>query len=332
MSFNQPKISIIIPSLNQGAFIEQTILSLINQTYKNVEILLIDGGSSDNTLDIIKKYKQYFSFWLSERDSGQSEAINKGLKMASGEIITWLNSDDYYKPNTLEIIANIFITEPNLDLVHGKSRLFGENVKSQIVGLNKDLLKEEYLAYMRFPQPSSFIKTRYFNAQNPLNTELHYAMDFELITRAILQGAKIKRIDDLLSHYRLHSASKSNGHFEFLNEWTTVTYKVLNSIEHGKKFADQLDAMGLVLNKSAGVFDCSVHFNQTETETIFLEHLHLIYDYHYREFQTKTCWLISSYLKENHRAFYHKNNYRKYNFRLRFVPKFIFNLARRLRN
>jgi cellulose synthase/poly-beta-1,6-N-acetylglucosamine synthase-like glycosyltransferase len=154
------KISIIIPSFNQGQFIEATIVSVLGQSYKNFEIIIIDGGSADNTVEIIKKYESHIRYWISEKDKGQSDAINKGLKISSGHIVTWLNSDDYYESNALEIIANIFITEPNVDLVHGKSRLFGENVKSQIVGLKQDLLLQEYLAYMRFPQPSSFFKKK----------------------------------------------------------------------------------------------------------------------------------------------------------------------------
>jgi len=103
----QPLFSIIIPSFNQGHFIAQTIDSILNQSYKNVEILVIDGGSTDNTLDVLKSYNSRI-FWLSEKDGGQTHAINKGLDLAKGEIIAYLNSDDYYLESTLEKVANGF--------------------------------------------------------------------------------------------------------------------------------------------------------------------------------------------------------------------------------
>ena len=98
---NHPKISIITPSFNQGRYIEQTIRSVIEQDYPNLEYIIIDGGSTDETVDIIKKYQDRIAFWVSEADSGQSDAINKGFLKSSGEIINWLNSDDYMAPGTL---------------------------------------------------------------------------------------------------------------------------------------------------------------------------------------------------------------------------------------
>src|SRR5688500_3818909 len=96
-----PKISIITPTYNQGHFIEQTIQSVIEQDYPNLEYIIIDGGSTDDTLSVIKKYEKYISYWISEKDKGQSEAINKGFKKATGDVVNWLNSDDYYEPGVL---------------------------------------------------------------------------------------------------------------------------------------------------------------------------------------------------------------------------------------
>lgn len=97
-----PKITLVTPSFNQGEFIEETIRSVLLQNYPNLEYIIIDGGSTDDTVAIIKKYEKYISYWISEKDKGQSEAINKGLKIATGEIFNWLNSDDYYAPGTLK--------------------------------------------------------------------------------------------------------------------------------------------------------------------------------------------------------------------------------------
>src|SRR5687768_13083798 len=105
---NSPKISIITPSYNQGRFIEETILSVINQNYPNLEYIIIDGGSTDNTVEIIRKYEQHLAYWVSEKDGGQSEAINKGFKKATGDIVCWINSDDFFMPGALSKVADCF--------------------------------------------------------------------------------------------------------------------------------------------------------------------------------------------------------------------------------
>jgi glycosyltransferase involved in cell wall biosynthesis len=103
-----PKISIVIPSYNQGKYLEETILSVINQNYPNLEYVIIDDGSTDNSVEIIKKYEKYLTYWVSEKDNGQSDAINKGLKKCTGEIFNWLNSDDYLETNALFKIAEAY--------------------------------------------------------------------------------------------------------------------------------------------------------------------------------------------------------------------------------
>ena len=105
---NYPKISIVMPSYNQAEFIEKSILSVLNQDYKNIELIIIDGGSNDGTIEIIKKYQDYIFFWVSEKDKGQSDALNKGFKLASGEIYGWLNSDDIYLPNAFHNLMLAF--------------------------------------------------------------------------------------------------------------------------------------------------------------------------------------------------------------------------------
>src|SRR5690606_10615120 len=103
-----PKISIVTPSYNQGQFIEETILSIISQNYPNLEYIIIDGGSTDNTVDIIKKYENHLKYWVSEADKGQADAINKGLQHCTGDIFNWINSDDYLESNSLFTIANAY--------------------------------------------------------------------------------------------------------------------------------------------------------------------------------------------------------------------------------
>ena len=326
------KISIIVPSYNQGQFLEQTILSINNQSYRNFEILLIDGGSNDSSLDVIKRHQDKLHYWVSEKDKGQSDAINKGLKLATGHIITWLNSDDYYEPGTLQKVADLFMGDTGLDVIHGKARLFGQKNGDKIIGLSNDLRIWEYLPYMRFPQPSSFYRKKFLGGSNLVNEQLDYAMDFELVTRAALAGAKIKRTDELLSHYRLHPGSKSNHETRFLDDWSQVVHRTLSSFEDGKVYAAHLEKLGMVPHPVNKKFDTSISLSEADIASVFLDHLHIQYHTRYRWQQKRECLEISEFLRKHHNSFYHKNNYHKYNFRLKFIPRFVFGIARRWRD
>jgi len=125
-----PKISIITPSYNQGRYIEQTIQSVLSQNYPNLEYIIIDGGSTDETVDIIKKYESQLTYWVSEKDSGQTDAINKGFAKCTGYIINWLNSDDYYEPATLHRVANAFMNNKDCKVVCGTEWAFEDEVES----------------------------------------------------------------------------------------------------------------------------------------------------------------------------------------------------------
>ena len=122
-----PKISIVTPSYNQVKFLERTILSILNQNYPNLEYIIIDGGSTDGSVEIIKKYEKYLACWVSEKDKGQSDAINKGFKKASGDIIAWQNSDDIYLPGVFEKVALLFSKRKDMDVVFGNIYLIDEN-------------------------------------------------------------------------------------------------------------------------------------------------------------------------------------------------------------
>ncbi len=206
------KISIITPSFNQGQFIEQTILSVINQNYPDLEYIIIDGGSTDNTLDIIKKYEKYITYWISEPDSGQSDAINKGLKIASGEIVNWLNSDDYYEPNILTKVAKEFENN-KINVVSGRGRLFQ---LKQTVGYTKgvdvypnNLAKT--IGWLRMDQPETFYRSSAIKKMGPLNTSLNYLMDRDWWMKYLLifGDAGVVSIDDVLVNFRLHDDSKT---------------------------------------------------------------------------------------------------------------------------
>jgi glycosyltransferase involved in cell wall biosynthesis len=129
------KISVITPSLNQGKYIEECILSVLNQGYDNFDHIIIDGGSTDNTLTVLRKYKHLI--WVSEPDEGQSDAINKGFKMASGEIIGWLNADDRYLPGTFHSVAEYMSRWPDVDLIYGDYRWI--DAEGRVIKLRKEI-------------------------------------------------------------------------------------------------------------------------------------------------------------------------------------------------
>lgn len=205
------KISIITPSFNQGSFITQTIESVVAQDISNLDYLIIDGGSTDNSVEIIKSYKDALSYWVSEPDHGQSHAINKGLKKAQGGIINWLNSDDYYEPNTLQIVGAAF--QKGVTGVGGKSRLFNQNGTLKI-SRGTDIYPNNVaktIGWARIDQPETFFSKEALDQVGPLNEALHYCMDREWWMRYLyifgLEG--FEKIDDVLVNFRIHDSSKT---------------------------------------------------------------------------------------------------------------------------
>ncbi len=207
----RPKISIITPSFNQGQYLEQTIDSVLSQGYQNLEYIIIDGGSTDNSVEIIKKYKKHIQYWISEPDNGQSDAINKGLRRATGDVCNWLCSDDYYETNALKHISEVF-TNPNNLACSGNICLFDDKGFSEI--------KKGTLLYNSLPetiarsvnvQPSTFFRTDIFRQFNYLNTKLHYFMDKELWIKYLFtyDTGNFKYIDSTIAYYRIQPESKT---------------------------------------------------------------------------------------------------------------------------
>ncbi len=204
---NKPLVSIITPSYNQGKFIEDTIRSVLSQDYTNVEYIVIDGGSTDNTVDILKKYEGKFK-WISEKDKGQSDAINKGFKMAKGDILAWLNSDDTYLQGAISKVADFFQTHPDTGAVYGKTHFIDEAGK--IVGqYPTEPFDFKRLAVFNFIcQPSMFFKKIVWNEIGGLDMNLNYSMDYDLWIK-IVRRFRVEYFNEFLSTYRLHTESKT---------------------------------------------------------------------------------------------------------------------------
>lgn len=207
------KISIITPSLNQGRFIEEAILSVLNQRYFDYEHIVIDGGSQDQTLDILEKYSSRTKRlrWISELDRGQSDALNKGFRLASGDIIGWLNADDRYLPGCFSRVIDSFLKNPNVDIIYGDYRFIDE--KGKVIKLRKeigfDLFILKYLHVLYIPSTATFFRRKVIDDGNFLSENYHYAMDYEFFLRLALKGYKFAHIPEYLADFRWHPESKS---------------------------------------------------------------------------------------------------------------------------
>jgi glycosyltransferase involved in cell wall biosynthesis len=210
------KISIITPSFNQARFIERTILSVLEQNYSDWEYIVMDGGSTDATLEILKKYSDRI-IWKSEKDSGQSNAINKGLRLATGDIVAYLNSDDTYEPGAFQKVADFFQNHPDKKWASGKCKIINENnqeIRKPITWYKnyslkrysyKKLLTENFIS-----QPAAFWRRELLDELGYFSEEEHFCMDYEFWLRI---GEKYEAgvIDEYLANFRYYATSKSGN-------------------------------------------------------------------------------------------------------------------------
>ncbi len=201
------KLSIVTPSFNQARFIEETILSVRRQSYPNIEHIIVDGGSTDGTLEILRKYNHLI--WISEPDKGQSDALNKGFQRATGDIIGWLNADDTYQQNAVETVLDFFSEHPEVAMVYGYVNIVDENGEVIRTRYSPDfdlgLLIRGGHCYV---QPVTFFRRVAFDEVGYLDTSFHEAMDYEFFIR-VGQRFQVKRIPKILGNYRTHSQSKT---------------------------------------------------------------------------------------------------------------------------
>jgi glycosyltransferase involved in cell wall biosynthesis len=212
-----PKISIVTPSYNQGKFIAQTIDSVLNQKYPNLEYWVIDGGSTDNTVEILKSYGTQIQ-WVSEKDHGQTEAINKGFHLASGEIVAFLNSDDYYLPGTLLKVADSFQKTNCMWLTGNYHIVDEENQPIQAwIPIYKQFLQFFSSRFMLsitnyINQPSTFWRREAFEQVGYFNEDLQYVMDYDFWMRMI-RKYPLKITHDVFSSFRIHHDSKGGSQY-----------------------------------------------------------------------------------------------------------------------
>ena len=230
---SQPLVSIITPSFNQARYIEATIQSVLMQDYSNIEYIIVDGGSTDGTVDIIKKYalesasslhsqgvllahKQASAFqshsiawWVSEKDKGQTDAINKGFARANGQILAWLNSDDTYEPGAISAAVKYLQEHPEVGMVYGDCNFINET--GRVIGkfgsaqTDYRLLRE---GYVHIPQQTMFLRADLWKKVGPLDPSFYFAMDYDLWTR-LAARTQLKYVPQTWANFRLHTTGKT---------------------------------------------------------------------------------------------------------------------------
>lgn len=218
---NFPLVSIVTVCYNSSKTISQTIKSVLNQTYENYEYIIIDGNSQDSTVEIIKDYESKFNgkmVWISEKDKGIYDAMNKGINLAKGELVGIINSDDWYERNALEIVVEEFNRNPEFDIYYGLLRIIDKNEKEVMVIRNNhnNLLKA------MIQHPSCFLKRDAYKMHNAFDIKYRSAADFDFFIRLFKNGALFKPIDNILANFRVGGACESTLGLKETNE---ILYK-----------------------------------------------------------------------------------------------------------
>lgn len=202
-------ISIVTPSYNQAPYIEETIQSVLAQDYPHIEYLIIDGGSTDDTIKIIKKFENKLSGWVSERDQGQTDAINKGFARARGDILAWINADDTYEPGAVTAAVNFLREYPEVGMVYGDCNFVDSS--GNVIGkfnsaqTNYRLLRQ---GYTHIPQQTMFFRADLWKQVGPLDPSFFFAMDYDLWVR-LAARAEIKYVPHTWANFRIHNSGKT---------------------------------------------------------------------------------------------------------------------------
>jgi glycosyltransferase involved in cell wall biosynthesis len=206
-----PLVSIVTPSFNQARFLEETIQSVLMQSYPHIEYIVMDGGSTDGSVDVIKKYAGRIVSWVSESDQGQTDAINKGFNRAQGGILAWINSDDTYNPNAVGQAVEFLLEHPDVAMVYADCNYINEpgEVIGKFASRQTDYAKLRR-GYVHIPQQTMFFRAKYWQEFGPLDPTFYFAMDYDLWVR-IAKHAPLHYLPGRTwANFRIHTSSKTN--------------------------------------------------------------------------------------------------------------------------
>lgn len=234
------KFSVVVPSFNQGSFIEETLLSIIEQGFSNTEILVIDGGSTDSTVDVLRRYEKNVAYWVSEPDHGQSHAIAKGFDRATGNVWCWLNSDDVYLPGAFRAVNDAF-QRSRADVVYGSLRLIGPQgggAERLVTPFLPGFMKDAYLCGgFGLYQPSTFWRRELYLRSGGIDQSLRFCMDNDLFNKFTTAGAHFHFVDASLAGFRVHPNSKTSTLAEVAAAERAHLYRKY-VVDRGVKHAD----------------------------------------------------------------------------------------------
>ena len=231
------KVSIITPSFNQAQYLEETIISVLNQTYDNIEYIIIDGGSTDGSASIIKRYDKKISFWISEKDQGQADAINKGFAQATGDYICWINSDDILYPHFVERMMNVFKEKPDIEFVYGDVEQ-GKDLEHKVLRKGRKVTPRQVIRDIDVPIPQQVTMWRasVIKKIGVLDTRWNVLLDRDFFTRIVL-NCKIIYIPECLAFFRNHEQSKSiSQEFEWVRELPKYYHDLYNKSDIPEDF------------------------------------------------------------------------------------------------
>lgn len=207
-----PRITVVMPSFNQAAFIDEAIQSILAQNYSNLEFMILDGGSTDGSKEIIERYSKYLAYWHSKPDNGQTDALIQGFERATGDLMGWINSDDVLLPGALHSIAQAYISNPEGGLFGGNYVLIDQD--SRIIRCKRHPAQAAWFARkgLCIVNPGSFFKREDYKAVGGLHYDLHYVMDYDLCIRMMANGTGFTHTEKYLMAFRRHVASKTYAH------------------------------------------------------------------------------------------------------------------------
>ncbi len=242
-----PKISVVTISYNQGMFVEQAIASVLNQNYDDLEYIIIDGGSTDNTVEVLRKYDHRLTYWVSEKDEGPAHALNKGFSRATGDIYYYLNADDVLLPGTFERFAKIYSSNPGCDLYYGNVYITNGELKILKRFYSDKWSKKAFSAgLVSIAQQASFISASSFKAAEGFVESNKTCWDIELVTDVAINGGVFSKMNIFCGYFRVYGDSISGSgrlNDQYNMDILAIRRKLGDEVRHSSGFAIQLKRM-----------------------------------------------------------------------------------------